>query len=133
MKKLKQKKEALIRMKMLGLHASVINEFKEDEILNASEGSGFLYWLNDDDKKWVQEWQNKTGNLVYHIIKTDTPVGQLMSILYISKYEEEWEIEKDEMQYGILLAYVRNINIEEFSEYGRIGIQKAFGGLVRVN
>lgn len=130
MGKLKQKKEALIRMKMLGLHENAIAEFKKGETVNVSENNGFLYWLEDEkEKKWVKDWQDRTGNLVYHIIRTD---DKFLDILYVSKYEEEWEIEKNQIEENMIFSYCRNLKIQEFSEYGIIGVIRAFGGLVRI-
>ena len=134
MTNLEQKKEALARMKMLGLHENVIKEFEKDSILNVSEVNGFLYWVgNEDEKKWLDEWQKETGNLVYHLIRTNTEFGKILNILYISQYEEEWESEKEEIKEDVLFSYVKNLDVEEFSEYGRIGITKATGGLIRIS
>lgn len=44
------KAEAIRRMKLLKLHQNAIKEFEAEDKLNLSRG-GFLYWLNDVQKK----------------------------------------------------------------------------------
>lgn len=44
--KIKQKAEALARMKMLNLYPNIIKEFDKDNIVNLSENGGILYLAN---------------------------------------------------------------------------------------
>ena len=45
------KEEALERLNLLKINRNVIKEFKEENILNKSEGIlGSLYWLDEKDK-----------------------------------------------------------------------------------
>ena len=60
-------------MKKLLLHQNVINEFKKENKLNKSEGPlGTLYWLDEEEKGMVKEYEEKWNVLVYHVIKTFT-------------------------------------------------------------
>ena len=132
--------EALLRMKALKLHENVINEFRENGRLNKSENlkmSGFgpilpiLYWLDGEEEQMVRNWENETGNIVYHVVKNYTNLGTQYSFLYVSKYPEEWQMDNDDLKAGYPVVYVKNIDIEEFSEYGSIGIELNIGGVRR--
>lgn len=126
-----QIKEALKRMRKLQLHDNVISDFEEDGTINRSEYMGFLYWLSDEEKSIINKWERQTGNLVYHIIKNHFEFGLCYSFLYVSKHKDEWELDNKDIDLGYVLAYVKNIDCPDFSEYGSIGIKKINGGLVR--
>ena len=129
--KAKQRTEALKRMEMLHLHENVIDDFKEISLLNQSEHGGILYWVEGEMEKKIREWEEKTGNLVYHVIHDYTEFGELLSLLYVSAYEDEWEMERDDLVDGYPLAYVMNLTDDWCSEYGSIGIRPQWGGVVR--
>ena len=129
--KAKQRTEALKRMELLNLHENVIDDFKEIALLNQSEHGGILYWVEGEMEKKIREWEEKTGNLVYHVIHDYTEFGELLSLLYVSQYEEEWEMERDDLVNGYPLAYVMNLTDDWCSEYGSIGIRPQWGGVVR--
>ena len=129
-----QRTEALLRMKKLGLHRNAINEFKKEGKLNLSEPAwgnsiGVLYWLNDEEQKMVKDWEEQTGNVVYHVIKNNTEFGICYSLLYVSKYADEWVLDDNDLTEGEPYAYVTD---GWCSEIGRIGIKPAGGGVVRV-
>ncbi|MDO5546899.1 MAG: hypothetical protein Q4F79_00225 [Eubacteriales bacterium] len=126
-----KKAEALERMKMLKLHSNVINEFQNQDKVNLSENGGFLYWLNDDQKRRVAEFEKKYDALVYHVIRNITKFGELLSYLYVSDSEEEWEMDREDLRNGTALVYVENLNDKWCSEFGSIGIQPSLGGLLR--
>lgn len=134
-----QKHEALLRMKKLRLHENVIREFTEDGTLYRSEGArlpngvriGILYWLTDDEKEMVREWEEQTGNMVYHVIQNRTEFGMLYSFLYVSTYTDEWEMDNEDLEAGCPVAYVKNVDDEFSSEYGGIGVESKWGALVR--
>ena len=131
MEKAKQKQEALERMKLLNLSKNIIKEFDKEGIVNLSENGGILYWLDSDQQAIVDEFEKEHDALVYHVIHDFTEFGELYSLLYVSKHEEEWEDEKDEIKIGIALSYVKNMDDDFCSEFGSIGIRPQFGGLVR--
>ena len=131
MEKAKQKQEALERMKLLNLSKNIIKEFDKEGIVNLSENGGILYWLDSDQQAIVDEFEKEYDALVYHVIHDFTEFGELYSLLYVSKYEEEWEDDKDDIKNGIALVYVKNMDEDLFSEFGSIGIRSQFGGVVR--
>lgn len=126
------KEEAIKRMKLLNLHTNVIHEFQDDGIVNCSQFGGALFWLNDDQKKRVAEFEKESGNLVYHMIRTDyVELGRMLTLLYVSPYMDEWERDRKELAAREPLAYVANLTDEICSEYGHVGIESCCGGLRR--
>ncbi len=123
--------EALYRMKNLQLHENVIREFREEGKLNLSEICGILFWLNEQEEKLVRDWEKKTGNMVYHVIKNHFGFGLCYSFLYVSTYQDEWEYDRDNLKAGYPIAYVHNDTFEFLSEYGAIEIEPQIGGLIR--
>ena len=129
---MEQKKiEALERMKTLKLYPNVIKEFEEENVVNMSENGGFLYWLNDEQKEIVSDFEAEHDALVYHVIHDFTGFGELLTFLYVSDYEEEWEDDREDLKVGYALAYVKNLTDDYCSEFGSICFRPQFGGLVR--
>lgn len=130
----KQYEEAIKRMKKLNFIENAINDF-ERGVLNKSERvvfPGILYWLNDEEKEFIKRWQKETGNLAYHVIKDNTEMGTMYSILYVSKYEEEWNQDIEDLENELAIAYC-GIGLDEmYFEYGSIGVRPANGGLQRI-
>ena len=129
-----QVEECLRRLKMLDLHPNVAKEFCEEGKLNLSQGA-ILFWLNDEEKQMVKEWEEKTGNMVYHIIKGYYVFGTCYSFLYVSdepgEDTEEWEWDREDLENGCPLVYVKNVTDSLCSEYGSICIESRYGGLLR--
>lgn len=126
-----KKKEAVKRMKTIGLLPKVITEF-EHGTLNLSE-AGMLYFLDDEQKKMVEEFEKEYKALVYHVCHECTNVGEMYDLLYVSDHEEEWSMDNEDLEAGHPFVYVVNKTYPEFSEFGMIGIRPVLGGIVRVN
>lgn len=127
----RQKQVAIERMKKLGIMEQPIKEFEEDGKVNLSENGGRLYWLNDEEQKMVDDFEEENNGLVYHVIKCHTTIGLMYALLYVSEYEEEWEMDMEDLGTGQALAYVVNKDMPDCSEFGTIGIEPSIGGLVR--
>lgn len=123
----KMKKEAINRMKMLKLHPNIIKEFSNKNILNLSLNTA-LHHLNQEQLARVQEFEQKYDVLVYHVIQN----GQMLSFLYVSKYQEEWEHDRNDLEEGHPFVYVANLTDESCSEFGSIGIRPCVGGVIRI-
>lgn len=130
MNKQKQKQEAIKRMKQLGLYTNTIREFEKDNVLNRSD-NGILFWLTDEEKRLVSKFEREYDTVVYHVIRNNTKFGMLLSLLYVSNDEDEWEMDQEDIQQRTPIAYVYNVDEPMFSEFGSIGVENRYGGLVR--
>lgn len=142
--KILQKQEALERLTILqkqyGLMETVLKEFKENNTIYYSEYinqniQGILYWVSNKDEytEIVEEFEKKNNALVYHIIST--PViygGTLLSMLYVSKNQEEWKRDREDLKDGLPLAYCINLADPEMAEVGGIQIKGANGGICQI-
>lgn len=132
--------EALLRMKKLNLLNDAIKQFKERGKLLKSEnfymGSRdnripILYDLSDKENEMVRKWEEKTGNIVYHIIQNRMAFGLCYSFLYVSEHTDEWEDDNEDLKEGYPLVYVLNADDDMCSEYGSIGIKPMHGAVLR--
>ena len=126
-----KKQEALERMKLLSLYPNIIREFEKDGIVNMSENGGYLYWLDDEQREYVSDFEAEYNTLVYHVIHNYTEVGEMLTFLYVSDDEEEWGYDRDDLKAGYACAYVKNLDEDAFSEFGSVGIKPELGGLIR--
>ena len=126
------KKEAIKRMKMLKILKTPIVEFEEEDKLNLSEAIGFLYWLNDEQKEMVREFEVEHNAVVYHVIHQFTNIGELYNLLYVSSYDEELEMDNEDLKNGHTIAYVVNASMPDCSEFGTIGVKPCNGGVIRI-
>lgn len=129
--KQEQKKEAVKRLKALKIFSEAIKVFEKEGRVMVSEG-GFLYDANEDQKELISSFEEEFGGLVYIVIHNNTEIGELYSLLYVSKEEEEWKMDWEDMREGYQVAAVYNMSnyIPEL-DIGSIGIQPRFGGLIR--
>lgn len=139
-----QKAEAIKRLELLKLLPNVITDFKNTDTVYYSERQnkifdGILYWIsnNEDYERLVKEFEENYDALVYHTQLTRFSYGLCLSMLFVSKYQEEWEMEREAITNpydGVIdtYAYVANLNEPDFSEIGRIGIIRKNGGISRV-
>lgn len=132
------KAEAIKRMEKMKIAPEVIELFKEkEEVMVSVKELGMVHKLPlpDKFKKLIDEWQEDTGCVVYHAIYSNSEFGALLSVLYVSDcdegWENEWEIDWEEINSGYPAAYVFNLTTPMFSEIGSIGIEEVNGGLVR--
>ena len=141
----KQKQEALKRLEILQneylVHRNVLKEFKEDGTIYYSENfggfySGILYWLHNrkDFINIVSEIEEKENIFVYHCILNHYKDVDVLSMLYISADEENWEYERNQLKDdGYVGAYLYNFYDIENNGFGNILITSVNGGLDRVN
>lgn len=128
-----KKKEAIKRMEVLDIYSETIKQFEKECLISYSEPPmGTNFWLNDEQEKAVREFEKEYNALVYFGVRAYTEFGTLDAFLYVSDYEEEWEMDNGELKDGYVYAYVYNHDVPEYSEIGLVRVQPRFGGLVRI-
>lgn len=131
--RLDKKKEAIRRMEILDIYSETIRQFEMEGLVSCSEPHlGANYWLTDEQKKIVRDFQEEYNALVYFATTSYTEFGILDSFLYVSDYKDEWKSDVEDLKDGYVYAYVYNHNVPEYSEIGLIRVQPRFGGLVRI-
>lgn len=139
----RQRAEAAARLRALegmGMHPNVLREFEESGRVNYSEGAltpwgpvGILYWLDGSPEleSAAARFEEESGSLVYHALLNRTSMGSMLTLLYVSRDDEEWGVDRAELAEGRACAYVCNLDDPQLSEYGGIAIEVAGGGIVR--
>lgn len=56
----------------------------------------------------------------------------MTSFLYVSDNEEEWELEREDLEYNSPIAFIINSDWN-VKDLGSIEVMPAFGGVVRVD
>ena len=129
----KKKAEAIKRMKAFKIFPETIKQFKTYGLVSCSEPPiGGKYCLDDKQKKVVEEFEREHDALVYFVVSSFTEFGKLDALLYVSDYEEEWEMDNEDIKDGYPLSYVHNYDATWCSEFGSIAVKGISGGLVRV-
>lgn len=128
-----KKAEAINRMNTLDLFTPYIMAFEKRDKIYLSEPTGGVYEFDADVElvAKVKEFEEENNALVYHVIHSITVFGELYNFLYVSDYDEEWEMDNEDLDEGYALAYVWNKSDEWCSEFGSIGVRGKFGGIVR--
>lgn len=129
-----KKEEAIKRMKMLDLYKPYIDAFIDRDEIFLSEPTGGVYEFgaNSGLCAKIREFEAEYNALVYHVIHTFAPFGELYNFLYVSDYDEEWPMDNADFKYGLAFVYVWNVDDDWCSELGTISITNRFGGLVRI-
>lgn len=129
-----KKAEAINRMKMLGLSKSCIKAFQDRDEVQLSETNGELTGLskNEELRTYIENLEKTEKILVYHVLHTYTPFGEMYSFLLVSDYGEEWESDRRNVKSNRLLSNVWNKDTPEYSEYGYIEVTQRSGGLIRL-
>lgn len=132
-----QKQQAVLRMRELKLSTNVIKDFTDNNTIYYSERQnaifdGVLYWVSNDPSyvKIIKDFETKHNALVYHAQLVHTQFGDLLSLLYVSKHEEEWKEDLEIIEEGYVIAYVYNLDYIE-GEFGYIGVAPKNGGISR--
>lgn len=129
------KNEAIKRMEMLDILPQTIREFANEGKVNKSVYGGILYWLDEEEKAVVKEFEDSHNCIVYHAIKCkyrmcDNSTLDCLDLLYVSQYEEEWDMEREELDSGYAMVYTISDMCD--GEYGTIVVKSLNGGVARV-
>lgn len=128
-----KKAEAVDRMRRMDIIEDAIIQFYEDDIVMVSENPfGFLYELNDEQKKLVKEFEEEYNGLVYLMNHCNTEFGELLSLFYVSDHEEEWDMDNEDIESGYAMVYCINLDCPDFSEFGSIAFTSVNGGVRRI-
>lgn len=127
-----KKAEAIKRMKMMHLIPDAIKQFKDgDQIMVSEPPFGGLYWIEDELQSRIKEFEEKNNALVYLVVRAFTSFGKMDSLLFVSDYKEDWDIEKEDIKDGIVFSYTINYDMPDCSEMGSIGFRSIGGGVLR--
>lgn len=117
--------EAVKRMKALGIFPQTVRQFEKQGLVSVSEPPfGAFYWVDDEDRKHIREFEERYDALVYVVVRAwHRELGKMDAYLYVSDSEDEWEWDMEDLKNGCPLAYCFVHDAPQFSEIGSIGIE----------
>ena len=128
-----KKEEAIKRMRAMNIYSDAIKQFKNADIVMVSEPPlGGLFWLNDEEKEMVSKFEQENNALVYLVVRSFTNLGIMDNIFYVSDYQDEWEMENEDLKDHYAFVYVVNYDMPDCSEFGSIAWKSVGGGVLRV-
>ncbi len=117
-----KKVEAIARMKALGIFPQTIKQFEDEGYVSISEPPfGAFYWAEGEDLERIRQFEQEHNALVYVVIRSYTNIGKMDSMLFVSDYPEEWEMDRADIPHQQQVAYVYNHDAPDCSEIGAIG------------
>ena len=127
----RQKMEAMEWMMLMGVREDVLRAFTDGALMLCENG---LYRpLSESEMEDVRQFEQDHDSVVYLSVRMETNFGTLDALLFVSKYEEDWELSREDAQCGYALSYCINRNYPECSEMGSIAFRVTVdGGIIRV-
>lgn len=131
----RQKEEASTRLKLLDVPVRIRRDFERfGRIWLCSSPLGSYSDLSDALKEEIEKFEKKYDATVFMVVRAFSRAGLLDSLLYVGKYEEEWEEEKLDINDGYIMTYTINWDHDFCSEFGSIAYHRLNdGGIVRLN
>ncbi len=140
--KTEQQYEAYSRLSLLtekyDLNPNILKYFKEGKLYYSYlTAGGFMSSIDtiDYDPSYteaVRSFEKHYGYLVYHAIEWETPMGKSLSLLYVGNNEDDWAVERLDEDYDMIFAYVVNLDMPDFSEFGSIKVTGIGNCLIRI-
>ena len=146
----KKEKEALRRLEILkskGMLNDVVKEYKENYKICFSDYCSvltvafpilcYIDYMPEQVRNKIEEL-TKDGDVVYHATHEKFEFGECWDLFVITDEDvanDEFGegMRKDFDNYGIQFAYVMNVSVPEFSEFGSIQVQPRAGGIERIS
>ena len=131
-----QKKEAISRMKTLGLSAIIVDDYKETglpQIYEPPYGASY-YPDEEEDSVLLKEINSlkKRGYLVWGIIRCTMSYNRkpvtVDCMLFVSGDKKEWPAERNDLYNGFPFVFTCCKEIPSLHDHGSISIYMSEGG-----
>ena len=129
----RQKAEALERMQMLDLAPEIVEAFEKNGTLHVcNEPNGSYFAATDEVLRVVRHIEQQFDALVFLIVRSTAIFGVMDSLLFVSRYTEEWAEDREDIADGYAMTYTKNWTDDNCSEFGSIAFTKHPGvGITR--
>ena len=127
----KQKAEAISRLKQMGIDEDVRRQFEDSGTVMLCV-SGRYRPLTEEELAEAHQFEQAHDATVFLAVRWFTMFGTLDALLFVGKYEEEWEMEHEDIKAGYAMSYCINRDYPECSEMGSICFRiTKDGGIIR--
>lgn len=131
--RVEQEQRALEYLNVLGI-SRLFSDLVKVGVENLAKFFADLY-ERPELEGYIKSFEEETGALVYYVTHDDCIFGECFSLLYISKYPEDWVHQTPRLcgdgRY-IVSAWVDNVTREDCSEFGSIVVTEVRGTLLRI-
>ena len=121
--------EARKRMEMLNMYPPIIDDFVNRGQLWTSASD--LRNPTPEELEHVRAFEKEFGNRIYHLIRGQFMDCEVLNMLSISPYMEDWEYERNLIREGCVMSRSDNLSIPDWSESGIIFVRNESGVLRR--
>lgn len=133
MNKSEMKKIAIEHLKALNIYRPYIAEFRKNGTVTMFERFGG-YYINEMNgytelESRIKEFERDYEAMVYAVTHEYLEFGECYTFLYVDKNDPNNLTIDDGLYY--VYAYAWNKTMDYCSEFGSVGIQSAYGGIVR--
>lgn len=133
MNKSEMKKIAIEHLKALNIYRPYIAEFRKNGTVTMFERFAG-YYINEMNgytelESRIKEFERDYEAIVYAVTHEYLEFGECYTFLYVDKNDPNNLTIDDGLYY--VYAYVWNKTMDYCSEFGTVGLQSTFGGIVR--
>lgn len=130
-----QHREAINRMKTLRMRKEVISEFERSgQVRICTRPHGNYILPTETEMAGIQEFDRQHNATTYVVLRAITMYGVMDAYFYVSGECDKWEIERNDLNKGLVMCYVVNHDNPECSEFGDISFKHTRSrGLVRTD
>lgn len=125
----KQRTEAISRMESMGIREDVRAKFEKDGTVMRCV-SGRFRKLTEVEKEEIRQFEQEHDATVFLSVHMLTMYGNLDALLFVSQYEEEWEMDRQDILDGYALSYCMNRDYPDCSEMGSILFRTTDNGCI---
>lgn len=129
-----KKIEAIKRMEKMGYWKQAKEAFRRRNAVFVNEPPwGAVYDPEPELAERIKAFEKENNALVYMVVRAFTSFGKMDSLVFVSDYPEEWDMDMEDIGDKIVMTYTINYDMPDCSEFGSIGFRLGSGaGLVRI-
>ena len=125
----KQKAEAVKRLELMGIREDVRKKFEENGTIMFCNNEEFQP-VSDEMSAEIRQFEQQYDATVFLAVRMFSMFGDLDALLFVGKYEEEWEFEQEDLKAGYAMSFCINRDYPDCSEMGSIAFRVTGDGAI---
>ena len=125
----KQKAEAVKRLELMGIREDVRKKFEENDTVMFCNNEEFQP-VSDEMSAEIRQFEQQHDATVFLAVRMFTLIADLDALLFVGKYEEEWESQQNDLKDGYAMSYSINRDYPDCSEMGSIAFRITEDGAI---
>ena len=125
----KQKAAAAKRLELMGIREDVRRRFEEDGTVMLCNNEQYRP-VDEETAEAIRKFEREHDATVFLAVRWFTMFGTLDALLFVGKYEEEWESQQNDLKDGYAMSYCINRDYPDCSEMGDIAFRITKDGAI---